>query len=116
MNDNLFAMNATPSTQKISSKTDALTYAISVTRTADGIHLDKAEQVFRMFLDNINLPDVAEEPVNDFYAKSADAMQVLSDTLQRMAAHEIEKSKQVEEKTTETVTEAETTVEAEVKE
>lgn len=116
MNDNLFAMNATPSTQKISSKTDALTYAISVTRTADGIHLDKAEQVFRMFLDNINLLDVAEEPVNDFYAKSADAIQVLSDTLQKMAAHEIEKSEGIDEKTTEIGKETETTVEVEVKE
>lgn len=105
-----------PDTRKISSKTDALTYAISVTRTADGLHLDKAEQVFRMFLDNIELPNVAEEPKDNFYAKSADAMQVLSVALQRMVAHEIEKSEQVDKATTETVTEPEATVEVEKKE
>lgn len=111
MQENLCAFNPELRTQSIQSKTEALTYAISVTRTADGLHLDKAEQVFRMFVDNIKLPDVAEEPVNDFYAKSADAMQVLSETLQKLAGAETEKKETVEEKTTETETTVKTEIE-----
>lgn len=54
-----------PDMPKIRSKTEALTYAISITRTADGLHLDKADDVFRMFVDNIELPDVAEETTTE---------------------------------------------------
>lgn len=91
MNDNLFT--ALPSTQKISSKTDALTYAISITRTADGLHLDKAEQVFRMFLDNINLPDIADESQNNFYAQATKTMEALNEQIKELVFKTLEKEK-----------------------
>lgn len=77
MEGNFLGINAMPNTTKIASKTDALTYAIAVTKTADGLHLNMADRVFRMFLDNIELPNITDEYQTTFYTPATKTMEAL---------------------------------------
>lgn len=107
MQENFYAFNPELRIQNIQSKTEALTYAIAVTRTADGLHLDQAERVFRMFLDNIELPDTSKEPINKFYDQATESIKAMSGLLEK----QLKLQAGEEETTTETVQETETTVE-----
>lgn len=108
MNNNAFGIAAIPTTTKISSKTDALTYAIAVTKTADGLHLDEADRVFRMFLDNITLPDTSEDSENKFYEQAGESMKLLADTMRKLS-DESDK----EATSSESISEAEAAIKAE---
>lgn len=110
MEGNLLGINAMPNTTKISSKTDALTYAIAVTRTADGLHLDMADRVFRMFIDNIELPDTAEEIKNNFLTQATETLKAVTEQVNKLPANDIQ-----EEHNKETATETTTEVAVEVK-
>lgn len=116
MQDNLSKAYSVLLTPKINSKTEALTYAIEVTKTADGLHIDQAERVFRMFLDNIELPDTSKEPINKFYDQATESIKAMSGLLEKqlkLQAGEEEKAHE-EETTTEAVKETGTTVEVEI--
>lgn len=114
MQENLSKAYSALLTPKINSKTEALTYAIEVTKTADGLHLDKAEQVFRMFVDNIELPDVAAEPASYFYKQATDAVTGVCDELKKRLHSDDNEKEHEEETTTEAVQETGTTVETEI--
>lgn len=93
MDSNFLGINAMPNTTKISSKADALTYAIAVTKTADGLHLDMADRVFRMFLDNIELPNITDESQNAFYAQATKTVEALNEQVKELVLKNAEKAK-----------------------
>lgn len=93
MDSNFLGINAMPNTTKISSKADALTYAIAVTKTADGLHLDMADRVFRMFLDNIELPNITDESQNAFYAQATKTVEALNEQVKELILKNAEKAK-----------------------
>lgn len=107
MDSNFLGINAMPNTTKISSKADALTYAIGVTKTADGLHLDMADRVFRMFLDNIELPNITDESQTIFYTQATKTMEALYEQAKELVLKYVEKEKAevVVEKVTETTQE-----------
>ncbi len=85
---------------RIKTKADAMAFAIEKC----GDDLGKADKIYRMFVDNMELPDTEQEPGNNFYVQAAEAMKTLSETF---------KSSKIQNIDTETVKEEETTTEVE---